>query len=114
MTSLLLGLALTASPVGIAQFPPGFQPLPPPAPLVRPAPVALTLEQFGKWFQPVPGHHRVWLVHPKTCQPVEVCFTLPPGCPRVEIGRRKIEFDYGKREVEIHFRHSGRVDVEYD
>lgn len=101
MTSLLLGLALTVSPHAAAQYPPGV-------------PVAFTLEQFGKVFQPIPGHHKVWIIHPKTCQPVEVCFTLPPGCPKVEISRRKIEFDYGKREIEVHFRHSGRVEVEYD
>jgi hypothetical protein len=113
MTSLLLGLALTVSPHTTAQYPPGV-PLPIPTPLPPPVPVAFTLEQFGKVFQPIPGHHKVWIIHPKTCQPVEVCFTLPPGCPKVEISRRKIEFDYGKREIEVHFRHSGRVEVEYD
>jgi hypothetical protein len=45
-----------------------------------------------------------------------VCFTLPPGCPKVCVKgalRRCIEFDYGKREVEVWFYRDGRVKVNY-
>ncbi|MGL6096760.1 MAG: hypothetical protein ACRC7O_13310, partial [Fimbriiglobus sp.] len=72
--------------------------------------------EFVKAFPPFPGSYRVCLIHPKTCRPVTVCFTLPEcACPpKVRSGRRFVEFDYGKREVEIRFRHNGTVDVDYD
>lgn len=139
MNSLLLGLAISSSPAVAGQypmpFPPGVRPvpvvpvapvqprvpvypptipLPVPSPVPQPAVVAMTVDEFARCFKPLPGHYKVWLIHPKTCRPVEVCFTLPPGCPKVEVGRRRLEFDYGKREVELHFRHNGTVDVDYD
>lgn len=73
---------------------------------------AMTLEQFARCFQPTCGTHHVCIIHPVTCQPVNVCFTLPHGCPKVCVNRRSIEFDYGRREVEINFLRNGRVDVD--
>ena len=124
MTPLLLTAALAAGhhpkPVPVPVF------APPPAiaafgfagPGFGPPPFAqpLTIEEFVKCFQPFPGAYRVTLIHPKTCKPVTVCFELPDcGCPpKVRSGRRYVEFDYGKREVEILFRHNGTVDVDYD
>jgi hypothetical protein len=157
MNSLLLGLALTASPATAAQpplppaLPPGtpipyqpgyaaptpyrpghpprpayYPPQPPAPPTVfapgepipgYPAPPApMTLAQFARCFQPTPGHHTVCLIHPVTCRPVTVCFDLPYGCacPKVKLHRRSVEFDYGKREVEIEFRRNGSYKVDYD
>lgn len=115
MNSLVLGLALVTP-----GHPPRHLPPPPPViveappPVFVPAPAALTVSEFARVFQPVAGHHKVWLVHPKTCRPVEVCFRLPPGCPKVRASKHRIKFDYGRCEVEIKFRGSGAVDVEYD
>lgn len=136
MQTLLLGLALIGSPVTANQAP--FQPgnYPPAVPYVAPqaapyAPVpganpyaptpafptpALTLPQFAAVFRPVPGLHKVVIIHPRTGQPVPVCFRLPHGCPEVNLGRRHIEFEYDDIdvEVEIRFRFRGTVDVDYD
>jgi hypothetical protein len=81
-----------------------------PGEAVRP----LTLREFAAVFQPAPGNHEVLLVHPLTQAPVPVRFTLPPGAPKVRVHRRELEFDYGKREVEVRFLRGGRVKVEYD
>lgn len=86
-------------------------PLPAPAPVVVPV---LTHREFARMFQPLPGTYEVVLLHPVTCCPVKVCFTLPPGCPKkVRVERRELEFDYGRHEVEIRFVHNGTVRVEY-
>src|SRR5688572_25437565 len=76
----------------------------------------MTLTQFAKCFHPTPGHHAVWLIHPVTCRPVKVCFDLPHGfgCPKIDVDRRSIEFDYGKREIEIEFCRNGTYEVDYD
>jgi hypothetical protein len=123
MNSLLLGLALFAPQVAASHPRPSYPP-PLPAPQLPPGPplpilpggpqAVMTLKEFARSFQPIPGTHSVWLVHPKTCRPVHVCFNLPPGCPKVKVHRREIKFDYGRREVEIHFRHNGTVKVDYD
>jgi hypothetical protein len=108
MTSLVVGLCLSAP----AQ-PPVVVQLPPPTPV--PVAPALTLDQFSRVFTPAPGKHSVCLIHPRTCQPVHVCFTLP-DCTRLkrfEVTRRTIEFDFGRQEVEIIFRLNGTVDVKY-
>jgi hypothetical protein len=89
--------------------PQGVVPVPPPAPQR-----ALTLEEFAAAFKPIPGTHEVVLLHPGSGQPVPVSFTLPEGCPKVHVHRRQIVFDYGKHEVEVHFRIGGRVQVRYD
>ena len=92
-------------------------PLPEPVPVPLPEPVpqpALTLEQFSRFFTPVPGEHRVLLIHPRTGRPVPVCFTLPEGKLRhFEVSRDDIDFDFGRNEVEIIFRRNGTVDVKY-
>jgi hypothetical protein len=89
--------------------------LPPPVPaVVLPAVKAPTPAEFAASFQPAPGAYRVTLLHPFTCCPVEVCFTLPPGCPRVEVNKRQLEFDYGKHEVRVNFRRNGSVEVDHD
>jgi hypothetical protein len=99
----------------------GTPTLPPPAPLptIPPPPVpgvvkALTLEEFAAAFQPCAGTHRVCLIHPRTGQPVDVEFTLPPGVPKkVRVHRRELEFDYGRQEVDVRFQLRGRVKVVY-
>lgn len=122
MTPIVLSLVLSSSPILSAQppLPPGYAPLAtpqsvPPGAVLLPAP-PMTHYQFAKVFVPIPGTHKVVLLHPKTKQPVEVCFTLPPGCPEVNVGCRSIEFEYDDLdiEVEIRFRIFGRVTVDYD
>ena len=54
------------------------------------------------------------LLHPGSGQPVAVTFTLPDGTPKVRVHKREIVFDYGKHDVEVHFRLGGRVQVKYD
>lgn len=146
MTSLLLGLALSspAQPPAYRPYPPAqyasqlvrfpqVQPVRPVVPLVAPvlqprvpqypvpgpvAPQVLSLKQFSRVFAPTPGRHHYWIVHPRTGQPVAVCFTLP-NCgklDRFEVGSDwiEIEFDRPDFEVEINFRKNGRVEIEYD
>jgi hypothetical protein len=75
---------------------------------------AIRHADFARAFRPTAGNYEVDFIHPYTCCPVRVCFTLPCGCPRVRCDRNELEFDYGKYEVEIHFKRDGRVKVEYD
>ena len=85
----------------------------PPVGISRP----VTLQELACTFRPECGNYEVDIVHPYTGCPVKVCFHLPPGCARVELGgclRKKIEFDYGKDEIEIWFYRNGRVSVDYD
>ena len=118
MNALLLTAALAAGHPP-APVPPVVYP-PPAVPGFRPPAFApgrpLTVEQFARSFRPCPGHHEVWLVHPRTGAPVFVCFDLPFSHRRPEIDwdRNHIEFDYGRREVEIRFLRNGRVDVRAD
>lgn len=125
MTSLLLGLALTTPgqpPIlPSTPLPPRVQRLPQgiPGGPVLPAPQqVLTLAQFSRAFAAIPGKHDVWMIHPRTGQPVLVCFTLPVGgrLERFETGDDWIEFEFNKPDfqVEINFRKNGRVEVEYD
>ena len=102
------------------------QPLLPPQVLPKPVPVVPALpampvfksipthKEFAAAFTPHCGKFIVTMLHPRTCKPIEVCFTLPEGCPKVKVTRRKIEYDYGDIEVEIIFRLFGRVTVDYD
>lgn len=91
--------------------PPQLIPAPPPGPaFVRP----LTVDEFARIFQPIPGRHEVVLLHTRKKCPVKVCFDLPPGCPKVKVHRHSIEFDYGKCEVAIRFKLFGKVHVDYD
>lgn len=95
------------------------QVLPPPrpdeggAPIEKPRPP--THGEFARSFQPQEGLYEVLLTHPHTGQPVLVRFRLPPGLPKtVRIEKNELEFDYGNFEVEIRFRRSGAVSVEYN
>jgi hypothetical protein len=75
----------------------------------------MTHVEFARGFRPLPGNYEVLMLHPRSCQPVKVCFSLPHGCPeKVRIERDEIEFDYDDFEVEIEFRRDGRVRVNYD
>jgi hypothetical protein len=71
--------------------------------MVPPPPPAISLEDFARSFVPMPGNYEVVLLHPTKCCPVKVCFTLPPGCPKVHVTKRQIDFDYGKHSVRIRF-----------
>jgi hypothetical protein len=88
--------------------------LPPPAVVPPPAVLPLrplTVSEFVATFKPLPGRYEVLLIHPKTCCPVKVCFTLPPGCLRgVRFTGHRIVFDYKCQcNVVIRFLHSGKV-----
>lgn len=80
--------------------------LPPPTP-VRP----LTVEEFAATFRPEPGTYEVLFLHPVSKKPVNVTFTLPPGCVRVRWEKREIVFDYGKQVIRLRFRLLGKVAV---
>ena len=83
-------------------------PIPPPAVAVRPP----TLEEFACSFHPAPGHYEVVLLNPETCCPVQVCFTLPCGCPKVRVHDKSLVFHYGLLDnVSIRFHHDGSVTV---
>lgn len=141
MNTLVLSLALTAPahPPALT-LPPGVRPqpqvfpvaplpvyrppvfYPPQVPVYRPpvfvpppvVPQAITLAEFSRFFTPTPGKHAVWVVHPVTRQPVQVCFVLPNGKLRdFEVDRRCIHFDFGRDEVDIDFRSDGTVRVRY-
>ena len=94
-------------------------PLPPPRtvgpvvpPPAAPAARAPTLSEFAASFRPLPGSYKVVLQHPVTCAPVEVCFTLPPGCPRrVRVRPRELDFVYPGHTVAVRFVHNGTVRV---
>jgi hypothetical protein len=84
------------------------QPAPaPPVPVVRP----MTLEEFARTFRPAPGTYQVTLLHPRTGEPLTTTFTLPPGVPRVTVGLRFVEFDYGQTRVSIVFPLVGGIRV---
>jgi hypothetical protein len=118
----LPALALGLAPIPAqAQFP-GYYPsqprpvpvyAPPHSHVVRHAPPVYTMDDFAKCFRPTEGHHRIWIVHPCSNRPVEVCFTLPCGRLReVEVNRHSIEFEYSSaRDVRLVFHHNGTVSV---
>ena len=134
MTPLLLtlGLATQAGPASDPRYPvqypvyappryapplyaPPFYGRPiPPIVVVPPRPAAVSVEEFARCFRPSAGRHEIWVIHPYTRRPVEVCFTLPHGRPDVDFTRRHVEFDYGRKEVDIRFLANGSVDVQYD
>jgi hypothetical protein len=76
-----------------------------------PAPPAQTLQEFARTFRPAPGTWQVTLVHPRTGAPVTANFTLPAGTPRVIVGPRAVEFDYGRVSVVIAFTINGGIRV---
>ncbi len=122
---LSMAVVIGAASLASAQFapPPGAPngPLPPQAvPVLPPQTLApptaipvrpLTVDEFVASFKPLPGKYEVLLLHPKTCCPVKVCFTLPPGCIRgVRYNGHRIVFDYKcQRDVVIRFLHGGKV-----
>jgi hypothetical protein len=117
---LRLTLAVLAT-VGLSTARAQLPTLPPPTPVPDvPAPgtvvPVLTVAEFARSFQPAPGTYEVVLMHPFTNCPVKVCFTLPPGCPKsVKMHhRRRLEFDYAKRDVNLIFDRRGGVKVDYD
>lgn len=138
MTSFALTLMLATAPNGVAQppvplgqpqpfpqpfpqtAPPGVL-LPQPAPIHEPIPVSPlpvfhhipSHQEFAAAFRPAPGQYKVLMLHPGKCKPVEVCFTLPPGCPKLTVTKRMIRYDYGHCRVEIRFRLFGRVTVSH-
>jgi hypothetical protein len=95
-------------PPGTAQRPPILLPPPTSGPIVV---QAMSHKDFARAFKPMEGMHKVMLIHPYTCCPVEVCFTLPCGCPKVKCNKHELEFDYGREEVEIRFYRNGEVKV---
>lgn len=111
-------------PVILATAVPQAVPVPPPAPPVAvpppPPPVPVTpvpegrpqtLREFASTFRPAPGTWQATLLHPRTGAPVTVTFTLPAGTPRVIVGPRALEFDYGRTSVVIVFTVNGGARV---
>jgi hypothetical protein len=91
--------------------------VPPAAPVVVPVPVVvrpLTFAEFASVFRPIPGTHEVLLIHPGSGRVAAVRFTLPPGCPKVRVHKREIEFDYGRCQVEIRGALFGKFKVNYN
>ena len=102
----------------VPNFVPGDPPPVPGGVETVPGPVASagvrppTLEEFAESFHAVPGHYEVVVLHPVTCCPVKVCFTLPCACPRVKVHSKSLVFSYGLCDkVAIRFRHDGSVTV---
>jgi hypothetical protein len=101
-------------PIVLGEPPP--VPLPPPTMLNPPVAIAvLTPEQFAQTFHPSPagGNYEVVLLHPRTCQPVKVCFGLPSGCPkRIVFRGDQLVIRYGLcKAVFITFCRNGTVAV---
>jgi hypothetical protein len=104
---------------GEPPLPPGTVAPPQPGPVQTtiPPPQArpLTPAEFAASFKPGPGNYEVVLLHPRSGQPVQVNFTLPPGqLRRIRVSRLHLVFDYGRQEVTIRFLLGGRVRVSYE
>ena len=83
-----------------------------PIPVVSAAVRPPTLEEFAESFHAAPGHYEVVVLHPVTCCPVKLCFTLPCACPKVKVHAKSLVFSYGLFDkVAIHFHHDGSVTV---
>jgi hypothetical protein len=85
-------------------------PVPPPPPTVVAVP---TLEEFAATFRPAPGTYEVTFLHTRSCCPVTVCFTLPPGCPKVCVHKHQLDFEYPCEDVRIRCQIFGKVKVSY-
>jgi hypothetical protein len=83
-------------------------PAPPPVVVVAP-----TLEEFAASFRPAPGTYEVTIRHSRSGCPVTVCFTLPPGCPKVCVSRHQLDFEYPCEDVRIRCQIFGKVKVSY-
>jgi hypothetical protein len=98
--------------VPVAPLPAPMVPVPPPPP--RPAAVHVpTLEEFAATFRPAPGTYEVTILHSRTCCPVTICFTLPPGCPQVCVHKHQLDFQYPCEDVRIRCQIFGKVKVSY-
>lgn len=113
----------------VSEAPPALEPPPgvlleigPPVPQVgqaAPTPVPSTgrpptLQEFAFSFRPCAGIHQVVFQHPFTGAPVAVTLALPPGVPAVKIKRglrQRLQFQYGRKQIEIVFLRNGRVRV---
>lgn len=96
-----------------------------PAPLSLPSPPGgegnergsrpMTVQEFAFNFRPsVGGTYTVAVHHPFTGAPVAVTLTLPPGTPTVRIKRglrQRVQFIYGRKQIDIVFLRNGRVRV---
>lgn len=86
-----------------------------PAPAPAPAPGRpLTLQEFALGFRPAGGTYTVVVQHPCTGAPVAVTLTLPTGTPAVRIKRGlryRVQFLYGRKQIEVVFLRNGRVRV---
>ncbi len=85
-------------------------PPPVPQPIVKHVP---SLEEFAATFRPAPGTYEVTILHSRTCCPVTICFTLPPGCPKVCLHKHQLDFEYPCQEVRIRCQIGGKVKVSY-
>lgn len=105
-------LPLPAGPSILAPIPA----VPPPSVSLPAVPVRYpTHREFAASFHPAPGNYEVMMLHPYTHCPVKVCFSLPPGCIRkVAADRNELRFNYGKWELEVHFKRDGRVTLDID
>ena len=95
-------------PAPLAPPPAATPPVPPPAVVRVP-----TLEEFAATFRPAPGSYEVTILHSRSGCPVTVCFTLPPGCPKVCVHRHQIDFEYPCEDVRIRCQIGGKVKVSY-
>jgi len=116
LTGLSLAVGATAGQAQVLEpLPPAIpaaEQLPPPVtvvPIVKP----ITHQVFADCFKPAPGDYEIVFIHPGSCCPVKVCFTLPCGCPKVRVHKRELVFDYGREEVVIRFQLFGKVKVSY-
>lgn len=74
----------------------------------------MSVDDFACSFRPAAGAYRVTLIHPKTCCPVDVCFTLPCGCAKsVTANKSTLRIAYPGlfNDLVIRFRHDGTVSV---
>lgn len=91
-------------------------PPPVPAEVIKPAAArAPTLAEVARVLKANPegGKYELIVEHPCTCQPVKVCFSLPPGCPKRVVARKsELVIRYGPlRAVVIQFNRDGTYKV---
>lgn len=121
--ALIAGTAIAGTPRVVQS--PVLETAPPPLVMpattslmpVAPLPVvaqAISVDDFAASFKPVAGTHKVTLIHPKTCCPVDVCFKLPCGCARkVTVTKYTMRITYPGlfNDVVIRFKLDGTVSV---
>jgi hypothetical protein len=92
--------------------PPGFTPPPMVPSIVLPTVRALTVREFAETFRFCAGPVEAWVIHPRTCCPVKVCFTLKAAPKRIMFDRDIVEFRCGLfKNVVVRFLPNGRVSV---